>query len=126
MDDAQLQTIWQQRQRTDRTAHLAGPLSYLMKYRLGKRVRQLGQLAHIWDDLIPETIRDHTALDSFSRGVLTVLVDSPSHRFHLQNLMTGGLMRQLQDRFPGALRKVRLVPGQFYSIDLAGDRRYEF
>ena len=126
MDDAQLQTIWQQRQYPDRMAHLAEPLAYLMKYKLGKRVRQVGQLATLWDELVPESIRDHTALDSFQRGTLTVLVDSPSHRFSLQTLLTGGLMRALQDRFPGALNKVRLVPGQFYSIDLSGARRYEF
>lgn len=126
MDDAQLQTIWRQRQAPNRTAHLGQPLAYLMKHTLGKRVRQVSRLAEIWDEMIPEEIRDHTALDSFQRGVLTVLVDSPAHRFHLQNLLVGGMLRQMQEQFSGTLRKVRLVPGQFYSVDISGARRYEF
>jgi hypothetical protein len=126
MDDAQLRTIWQQRQVNDRVAPLSQPLSWFMKHTLAKRARQLGQLAKIWDDLIPETIRDHTALEKFQGGVLTVLVDSPAHRFQLQTLLMGGLLRELQSRFPGALNKVRVVPGRFYSVDLAGSRRYEF
>lgn len=127
MDDAQLRTIWQQRQYDSRIACLSEPLAVLMKHKLAKRVKQLGQLGTIWDEMVPHPIQDHTALDSFQRGVLTVLVDSASHRFHLQTLMTGGLMKEIQQRFVGALNKIRLIPGQFYSVDLeTGQKRYEF
>lgn len=126
MDDAQLRTVWQQRQFNDRVTHLGKPLAVLMKHKLSKRFRQLSRLAVIWDEVVPEAIRDHTALESFSRGVLTVLVDSASHRFQLQTLLRGGLQRAIQANFSGAVNKVRLIPGQFASVDLAGDRRYEF
>lgn len=127
MDDAQLRTIWQQRQVSDNMAPLSQPLTLLMKYTLAKRFRQLGALGKIWDDVIPEEVRDHTALDSLHRGVLTVLVDSAPHRFHLQTLLSGGLMREMRKRYPGPLNKVRLVPGQFHSVDLeTGARRYAF
>ena len=126
MDDAQLRTVWQQRQPRDRTVHLSGPLATLMKRTLAKRVSQLSKLTQVWDEVIPDTISRHTALDSFNRGVLTVLVDSASHRFQLQTLLAGGLMKVIQNRFPGALNKVRVIPGQFYSVDLAGQERYEF
>ena len=126
MDDAQLRTVWQQRQVEDRTARLGQGVAVLMKYTLAKRVRQLSQLAEVWDEVVPESIRDHTALEGFQRGTLTVLVDSAPHRFQLKTLLAGGLMKHLQSRFSGALDKVRLVPGQFSSVDLAGDRRYEF
>jgi hypothetical protein len=126
MDDAQLRTIWRQRQLNDRVWHLGQPLSVLMNHTLAKRVRQLSKLAGIWDELIPQSIAEHTALDSFNRGVLTVLVDSASHRFQLQTLLAGGLDREFRARFSGALNKIRLVPGQFYSVDLAGCCRYEF
>jgi hypothetical protein len=126
MDDAQLRTIWQQRQFRDSAAHLSQPLSWFMKHTLAKRARQLGQLAEVWDELIPQPIRDHTALDKFHRGVLTVIVDSAAHRFQLQTLLMGGLLRELQRRFSGALDKVRVVPGRFYSVDVSGARRYEF
>ena len=126
MDDAQLQTVWLQRQFPDRTSHLSQPLNSFMKYVLAKRVRQLSELAQIWDDVIPESIREHTALESFSRGILTVKVDSAAHRFELQTLLAGGLTRELQRRYAGALDKVRILPGQFYAVDISGDRRYEF
>jgi len=126
MDDKQLRTVWQQRQFDDRICHLSGPLTTLMKHTLAKRVRQLSDLAAIWDEVIPAEIADHTALEGLHRGVLTVLVDSASHRFQLQTLLTGGLLAEMQRRCKGALQKVRLRPGTFYSVDLAGAPRYEF
>ncbi len=127
MDDAQLRTIWQQRQYDRRISPLSESLGVLMKHRLARRVRQLSELACIWDSTIPAPIQEHTAMDSFQRGVLTVLVDSASHRFHLQTLLTGGVMKAIQQRFSGALNKIRLVPGQFSSIDLeTGQKRYQF
>ena len=126
MDDAQLRTVWQQRQFDDRIAPVGHPLTILMEHKLKKRVRQLSKLAGAWDEVIPEAIRDHTALESFQRGVLTVIVDSSAHRFQLKTLLAAGLVKELRARFSGALDRVRLVPGQFSSVDLAGDRRYEF
>jgi predicted nucleic acid-binding Zn ribbon protein len=76
----------------------------------------VGKLAAIWDDLLPESIADHTSLESFKGGVLTVAVDSSAHRFQLRQLLDGGLLRELQSRFGGPLNKVRLVPGQFTGI----------
>ncbi len=125
MDEAQLRTVWQQRQFRDGAIHVGQPLAVLMKHTLAKRVRQLARLAEIWDDLLPGTVREHTALESFRRGVLTVIVDSAPHRFQLRTLLTGGLLKELQARFSGALGRVRLVPGQFSSVDVAGRRRYE-
>lgn len=127
MDDAQLRTIWQQRQEPLHASPVGQSLAILMKHTLGKRVRQLGALGAVWDEVVPEDIREHTALESFSRGVLTVIVDSSSHRYQLQMLLTGGLMREIRQRFSGALNNIRLVPGQFYAIDLeTGERRYDF
>ena len=128
MDDAQLRTVWQQRQFDDRIAHLSQPLAILTKHILGKRFRQLHQLAAAWDEVIPREIAEHTALEGFSQhhGTLTVVVDSAAHRFQLRTLLDGGLMREIQARCSGALNKIRLVPGQFCSVDLSGRPRYEF
>jgi hypothetical protein len=126
MDDSQLRTIWQQRQVNDRHAHLSEPLTILMKHMLAKKVRQLGKLAEVWDEVIPQNIRDHTAMDGFQKGVLTVMVDSASHRFLLQTLLNNGLQKEIQSRFASPINKIRLVPGQFYAVDLAGQKRYEF
>jgi len=126
MDDAQLRTVWLQRQFPEAAIPISAPLSAFMKYTLARRVRQLQNLADIWDEVIPQAIREHTALESLHRGTLTVIVDSASHRFQLQNLLAGGLMAEIQKRFTGSLNKIRVLPGQFYSVDLAGQRRYEF
>ncbi len=127
MDDAVLYTLWQQRQKPDRTIPLSLPLGQLMNKTLAKRVRQLGSLATVWDEVIPASIREHTALEGLSRGTLTVMVDSASHRFNLRTLLSGGLLKDIQARCPQAINKVRLVPGQFYTIDAeTGARRYAF
>lgn len=126
MDDAQLRTIWQQRRADVSATPLAATLGVLMKRHLARRVRQLGELALLWDEVIPDELRRHTALESYQRGVLTVMVDSASHRFQLQTLLSGGLLKALQQRFGGPLDRVRLVPGQFYTLDPeTGRPRYE-
>jgi predicted nucleic acid-binding Zn ribbon protein len=119
MDDAQLQTVWQQRQFSDRVVPLSQPLAMLMKHTLAKRVRQVGKLAEVWDEVIPEEIQEHTALESLSRGVLTVRVDSSAHRYQLRMLLSGGLLEEIRSRFGGALSKVRLIPGQFQAINVS-------
>ena len=120
MDDAQLRTVWQQRQFRPAGIHLGQTVSLFVKHNLARRVRQLGKLAEIWDEVIPEDIRPHTALESFNRGVLTVLVDSAAHRFHLQTMLTGGLKREIQARFPAALDRIKLKPGQFSALEFSG------
>ena len=126
MDDRQLRTVWQNHQFADRTAPLGEPLAMLMKHTLQRRAKQLGELAHIWDQVVPEPIAQHAALESFNRGTLTVIVDSAAHRFHLEMLLRSGLQRALAGKFSGALNKVKLVPGQFASIDVEGFPRYSF
>ena len=126
MDDAQLRTVWQQRQFDDRIVLLSQPLATFMKHKLAKRFRQLSKLSEVWDEVIPEEINEHTALDGCSRGVLRVLVDSAPHRFQLQALLAGGLDKEIRRRFGGPLNRIRLVPGQFSAIDLAGEVRYQF
>ena len=124
MDDAQLRTVWQQRQFNDRAVPLGPTLAFLIKP-LDKRVRQLGRLAEVWDEIIPANIADHTALESFRSGTLTVIVDSAPHRFGLRQLLDGGLLAELRSRFSGALDKVRVVPGKLCDLDDAGNRRYQ-
>lgn len=98
-----------------------------MKRTLAKRVRQLGAVAAVWDEMVPEPLRDHTALEGFQQGVLTVMVDSAPHRFELEMLLKGSLLKELRASCPQAINKVRLVPGRFYSVDLeTGQQRYSF
>lgn len=126
MDDAQLQTIWQQRQESMRLTPLAEPLGRLMKHHLGRRVRQFSQLAGAWDEVIPVELRDHTAIEGFHRGVVTVAVDSAARRYQLNTLLRGGLLKALREQCGGAIQRVRLVPGKVFQVDAeTGQKRYE-
>ena len=118
MDDAQLRTVWQQRQSYKSAVPLAEPLTCLMKQTLARRVRQVGRMSIIWDEVIPDEILEHTALESLSRGVLTVKVDSSSHRFRLRTLLNSGILHEIRSRFNGPLDSIRLVPGQFDSVEV--------
>ena len=59
MDDAKLQTIWQQRQFYRNPSALAEPIALLMKRTLGKKVKQLSRLSEIWDEVVPDQIAQH-------------------------------------------------------------------
>ena len=124
MDESQLRNVWRNRQRPNRIAPLSQPLDHLVKHQLARRVRQVGQLSAVWDECIPDSVREHTALLSFRLGTLTVAVDSAAHRYQLQTLLQSGLLDAIRERFAaGALNRVRLVPGQFDSIEMPDRRR---
>ena len=126
MDDAQLMTIWKQRRRINRATPLAHSLDALTS-KLKKRYNQLGKLAAAWEEVIPGELRHHTALEGYHRGTLTVLVDTASQRFHIEMLLRGGLLKELQSRSPAPINRVRLAPGEFYTTDAeTGERRYGF
>ncbi len=112
MDDRQLQTVWRQRQIDRNIAPLAHSISRLVQRDLARQVRQTGKLADAWAELLDDDLLDHTRLLGFSRGVLTVSVDSAAHRFTLQTLLDGGLRSRLQARCPLPIQRVKLVPGR--------------
>jgi hypothetical protein len=78
-----------------------------------KRQTRLAAIAEKWVVLVPDALCDHCVLQSFTRGSLTVLVDSSSHLYELNQLLLGGLQEQLllACRSTG-LRKITLRAGQ--------------
>jgi hypothetical protein len=83
-----------------------------------KRQTKLGKIAECWGTLIPETIADHCALEGYSRGVLTVIVDSSSHLYELKQLLLAGLQDQLLLACKSAgLRKINMRMGRWYDGD---------
>lgn len=118
MDEFQLRNVWRNRHRPDRISPLSQPLARLVKYTLARRVRQLGRLAVVWDECIPAFLAEHSALVGFSRGTLTVAVDSAPHRYQLHQLLQNGLLEAIRERFrSGALNRVKLVPGTFDALE---------
>ena len=122
MDDWRLRNVWQNRQRIDTVTLLGQPLATLMKHRLAKRVKQIGRLSAIWDECIPQFIREHAALVGFARGVLTVAMDSAAHRYQFQMLLSSGLLEAMRERLSVPLDRVKVVPGGFDALEMPDTR----
>ena len=114
--------------RTDRAPapNFGADLVTFFKHSVQKRHTKFGSISDCWSTLIPSTLLEHTALESFTRGTLAVLVDSSSHLYELRTLLLSGLQEQilLACRSNG-LRKITLKHGRWYSGDGA-DRRIQF
>jgi len=92
-----------------------------------KRHTRLGKIAECWGRLIPETLSEHCALESYHRGTLNVIVDSSSHLYELKQLLLAGLQQQLLLACRSAgLRKINLRPGRWYDLPDDGDRKLRF
>lgn len=92
-----------------------------------KRQAKFGKIGDCWATLIPESLNDHCALESFHRGTLTVLVDSSSHLYELKQLLLAGLQQQLLLACKSAgLRKINLKPGRWYGDGEEGGRKLDF
>ena len=82
------------------------------KQQVAKPFKQLGPLAELWLELVPAKLVEHTKLQSLSRGVLRVVVDSSSIHYELDRLLRRGLEQQLISRHTGSLSRVRLQVGK--------------
>ena len=107
-----------------------GPeLIAFFKQNVQKRQNRFGPVAETWSRLVPEILLEHTALESFNRGQLTVLVDSSSHLYELRQLLLAGLQKQILLACKASgLRKIVLKPGRWYDNrgDAPGDKRIRF
>jgi hypothetical protein len=94
---------------------------------VSRRQTKLVKLAEAWARLVPETLSDHCALESFHRGSLTVLVDTASHLYELKQVLLAGLQQQLILACRGAgLQKITLKPGRWYDGPTDSERRLRF
>ena len=92
-----------------------------------RRHTKLGKIGECWAQLVPELLNDHCALEGFSRGTLTVIVDSSAHLYELKQLLLAGLQQQLRAACAGAgLKKIALKPGRWYEGDGDGGRKVRF
>lgn len=105
-----------------------GPeLISFFKTSVQKRQTKLEKLADCWSQLVPELLNEHCALEGFSKGTLTVLVDTASHLYELKQLLLAGLEKQLLTACGAAgLRKISLKRGRWYDQGDVSDRRVRF
>jgi hypothetical protein len=96
------------------------------KQSVEKRQTKIGQIAACWAQLVPETLLNHSALECFNRGTLTVVIDSASHLYEIKQLLLAGLQEQLLIACKNSgLRKINLKPGRWYDGD-AQEKRPRF
>lgn len=101
---------------------IGGEMIAFFKQSIEKRQTKFGQIAACWGQLVPETLLAHSSLESYTRGSLTVLVDSASHLYELKQLLLAGLQQQLLIACKSSgLRKIALKPGRWYEGE--GDQR---
>jgi Dna[CI] antecedent DciA-like protein len=94
-------------------AALGESMVEFFKRSVSRRQTKLAKLAEAWTMLVPEAISEHCALEGFSRGTLTVLVDNSSYLYELKQVLLAGLEEQLCLACRGAgLVKVMLKPGR--------------
>jgi hypothetical protein len=104
-----------------------GPeLVQFFKQSVQKRQTKMARIAERWGQVVPEMFNEHCALESFTRGTLTVLVDTASHLYELKQLLLAGLQQQLLLACKSVgLRKITLKPGRWYAGS-AADRKLDF
>ena len=127
--DAELARLQRVKQSPPVTHALLGPeMVSFFKQSVSKRHTKLSKIAECWSALVPETLNDHCALEGFTRGSLTVIVDSSSHLYELKQLLLAGLEQQLLMACKSAgLRKITLKPGRWYDDGGdAGERKLRF
>lgn len=96
---------WRNRAEPDRG------LSFLVDYHkrhIERPARQLADLAEMWEQLVPPHLLNRTRLESFSRGVLRVAVDSSPHLYELDHLLRNGLQRSIARLHGPAMHRIRL------------------
>jgi hypothetical protein len=90
-------------------------LVHFFKHAVEKKQRKLGVVGETWSRVVPSPLLDHCSIESFSKGTLTVLVDSASHLYDLKLLLLSGLQKQMLALCKGAgLRKITLRQGRWY------------
>lgn len=84
----------------------------LFNKQIKRRHERFGAIGSAWTTLVPAYFQDHTFMASFTKGVLTIHVDSSAHLYELRNLMLAGLEQQLKLAAAGAgLRQIKLKRG---------------
>jgi hypothetical protein len=108
-------------------APLGAEMVSFFKHSVEKRHTKLGKIAQCWSGIVPEIFNDHCSLEGYTRGTLTVIVDSASHLYELKQLLLAGLEGQLLLACKSAgLRKIQLKSGRWYDASAEGEQKVRF
>lgn len=126
--DAYLNRLRDWRNRKD-FDHSMGFMKAQFKRDVEKPYKQLVAMAELWPRLVPADLVARTKLETISRGVLKVIVDSSGALFQLDRLLRDGLETKIITQHKGpAFRKIQLRVGRIDEVDTdrsteAGDGR---
>lgn len=126
-EEAELKRLAKVKQTERRGAEaIGGELVAFFKQTVEKRHTKLGKIAECWALVVPIVLQEHCALESLSRGTLTVIVDTSSHLYDLKQLLLAGLEKQLLVACKAAgLKKISLKLGRWYEGE-GGERKVRF
>src|SRR5687768_16616969 len=94
---------------------MGAELIHFFKQSVEKRQSKFAKIADAWNQLIPPTMLAHSTLESYTRGALTVIVDSSPHLYEMKQLLLSGLQQQLLIACKSAgLKKISLKIGRWY------------
>ncbi|HAI11178.1 MAG TPA: hypothetical protein DCM28_05695 [Phycisphaerales bacterium] len=83
------------------------------KNQVTKPFKQLKGIGEVWANGVPPEILAKSRLERYSRGTLTVTVDSSATLYELDRLLRSGLQQELtQASRPASLNRIKLVVGQ--------------
>ena len=109
------------------TPQLGPALIDFFKHAVDKRQTKFATIAGCWEKLIPATLLEHCALESFHAGTLKVIVDSSSHLYEMKQLLLSGLQDQILLACKSAgLRRITLKLGRWYEGEDSRDRKIRF
>src|SRR5262249_18009239 len=95
-EDAELHRLSRVKRTTrDPDQTFGADMVQFFKQSVAKRQTKFSKIGECWSKIVPETFCEHTSLESFTKGTLTVLVDSASHLYELKQLLLAGLQQQL-------------------------------
>lgn len=100
------------RNKPERAARVGDFLPGQFKREVEKPYKQMASITPVWQELVPPELVSHTRLESFTRGVLKVVIDSSVRLYELDRLLREGLETRLIQAHKGpAFRKVQLRVG---------------
>ena len=103
--------------------NLSGAIGTFMKREVFKRQKKLTSLAHAWTHLLPDELIEHSCLDGYRGGTLTVLVDGAGYLSELDLMIREGLLDQMRQLCPTLpLSAIKLKRGRWYHTDEEGHK----
>ena len=100
-------------------AGLADVLSRYIRHQISPRRGQFASALEVWNDMVPERLRQHCKLAGISGDELKVIVDSPPYMYELR-LLRGELKRQLAYRCRNRpVKKISFTIGTISGNDAA-------